>query len=134
MRKLTVDLHAGRYTVCRLPADAEVPAELLSASGLVSVTRTEDELSVVCPESVTPADAQYAAEGWRRMTVRGPLEFSLTGIMAALSSELAAAGVSLFAVSTYDTDHILVKDVDLDRASEALRSAGHELMEPNDAG
>jgi hypothetical protein len=75
----------------------------------------------VAPESDTRED------GWRLLSVRGPLEFALTGILAALSGELAAAGVSLFAVSTYDTDHVLVKSDDLERAVHALREAGHEV-------
>ncbi|WP_020498386.1 ACT domain-containing protein [Sciscionella marina] len=134
MRKLSIEAYPESYVVCRLAADAEPPAGVFAAAGLVSVTRTEDELSIVCPESVAPAGAQLTAGGWRRLTVHGPLEFSLTGIMAALSGALAEAGVSLFAVSTYDTDHILVKQSDLGRALEVLRTAGHEVTERNDAG
>jgi hypothetical protein len=65
--------------------------------------------------------------GWRLLTVRGPLEFTLTGIMASLAGSLAAAGVPIFAMSTFDTDHILVKQVDVERAVVALREAGHEV-------
>jgi len=65
--------------------------------------------------------------GWRALTVRGPVEFTLTGILAALSGALAAAGVPIFALSTFDTDHLLVKDADLDRAIAALREAGHDV-------
>ncbi|HEX4703775.1 MAG TPA: ACT domain-containing protein [Pseudonocardiaceae bacterium] len=128
MRKLTVQVRAGGYVVLRLPADAPAPPGLLDAtSGLVSVTRTQDELSVVCPaELAVPAD--HAETGWRLLTVRGPFEFTLTGIMAALAGALAGAGVPLFAVSTYDTDHLLVKDDDLARAVKALREAGHEVV------
>ncbi|MBP2338404.1 hypothetical protein JOF41_004582 [Saccharothrix coeruleofusca] len=129
MKRLVVDVRPGEYTVARLPADAPVPPGLLDAEGLVSVTRTPDELSVVCPSEHAPADAR-TQDGWRLLTVRGPLEFTLTGIMAALSGELAAAGVSLFALSTYDTDHLLVKAVDLARAVQALRQSGHEVTKP----
>ncbi|CCH34192.1 ACT domain-containing protein [Actinosynnema sp. NPDC047251] len=128
MKRLIVDVRPGEYTVARLAADAPVPAGLLDHA-LVSVTRTPDELSIVCPsEHAPPADRVQA--GWRLLTVRGPLEFTLTGIMAALSGELAAAGVSLFALSTYDTDHLLVKNSDLARAVTALRSSGHEVHLP----
>jgi hypothetical protein len=129
VRKLTVGVRPGAYVVLRLPAAAPVPAGLLDATdGLVSVTRTADELSVVCPADVAvPADQVEA--GWRLLTVRGPFEFTLTGIMSALASALAAAGVSLFALSTYDTDHLLVKDDDLARAVAALREAGHDVIE-----
>jgi hypothetical protein len=129
MKRLVVDVRPGEYTVARLAADAPVPPGLLDLPGLVSVTRTPDELSVVCPAENAP-DVEDAQVGWRLLTVRGPLEFTLTGIMAALSGELAAAGVSLFAMSTYDTDHLLVKSVDLRRAVHALRDAGHDVPDP----
>lgn len=131
MKRLIVDVRPGEYTVARLAADAPVPAGLVDLPGLVSVTRTPDELSIVCPSEHLPAGAAGTAQpGWRLLTVRGPLEFTLTGIMAALSGELAAAGVSLFALSTYDTDHLLVKADDLGRAVQALRASGHEVTKP----
>ena len=80
----------------------------------------------MAPAAVVPAGASVD-EGWRLLTVRGPLEFTLTGIMASLAGSLAAAGVPLYAISTYDTDHILVKGADLGRAVGALREAGHEV-------
>lgn len=126
MRKLVIDVRAGEYAVCRLPVQAPLPAALFDTPGLVSVSRTEAELSVVCPAERAPADARIAG-GWRWLAVRGPLEFTLTGIMAALAGELAAAGISLFALSTYDTDHILVGQDDLQRAVDALREAGHQV-------
>lgn len=127
MRRLVVDVRPGDYSVARLAPDAPVPAGLLEASGLVSITRTPDELSIVCPTEVAP-ESDTGDHGWRLLTVRGPLEFTLTGIMAALSGELAAAGVSLFALSTYDTDHLLVKGENLERAVRALSEAGHEVV------
>jgi len=127
VKRLVVDVRPGAYSVARLAPDAPVPAGLLDASGLVSVTRTPDELSIVCLTEVTP-ESDISDHGWRLLTVRGPLEFTLTGIMAALSGELAAAGVSLFAISTYDTDHLLVKSENLERAVLALSEAGHEVV------
>ncbi len=124
MKRLTIDLAPGDYTVTRLPKGAEPPG--IRAAGLVSITSTPSEVSVVCPTDVAPA-SEHARPGWRLLTVRGPLEFDLTGVMAALAGELAAAGVSLLAVSTYDTDHVLVKATDLDRAVKALCEAGHEV-------
>ncbi|QWF77077.1 ACT domain-containing protein [Amycolatopsis sp. CA-230715] len=128
MRRLGIDVRPGEYAVARLASDAPFPATLLTGSGdsLVSLTRTPTELSVVCPADLAPETADAEA-GWRLLTVRGPLEFTLTGIIAALSSELAAAGVALFSLSTFDTDHILVKADDLDRAIAALRESGHEV-------
>jgi hypothetical protein len=93
---------------------------------LVSVTRTPQELSVICPAALAPEKATVET-GWRLLTVRGPLAFTLTGIIAALSSELAAAGVALFSMSTFDTDHVLVRAGELTRAVEALRRSGHEV-------
>ncbi|WP_026454915.1 ACT domain-containing protein [Saccharomonospora iraqiensis] len=129
MRKLAVDVRPGEYVVARLDPSAPVPAPLLdpgSGAGLVSVTRTDTELSVVCAAAAAPEGARVE-HGWRLLTVRGPLSFTLTGIMAALAGELAAAGVTLFALSTYDTDHVLVRGADLDRALAALRDAGHDV-------
>jgi len=124
VKRLTVDIAPGDYSVSRLPAGTDVPP--IVAAGLVSVTSTPTEVSIVCPTDVAP-ETEHAHPGWRLLTVRGPLEFDLTGVMAALAGELAAAGVSLFAVSTYDTDHVLVKGTDLERAVKALREAGHEI-------
>lgn len=125
MKRLVIDAHPEDYTVARLPGGTP-PPQLLEVTGLVSVTSTPDEVSIVCPTVVAPVTDQAHA-GWRLLTVRGPLAFDLTGVMAALAGELAAAGVSLFAVSTFDTDHVLVKAADLDRAVRALREAGHEV-------
>lgn len=125
MKRLTVDLRQGEYVLSRLPAEAGLPAWPVPGE-FVSVTRTGDEISMVTPAEHAPAGAKLDG-GWRLLTVRGPLEFTLTGIMASLAGSLAAAGVPLFAVSTFDTDHILVKQTDLDRAVLALREAGHEV-------
>jgi hypothetical protein len=131
MKRLAIDVRPREYTVVRLPADAPVPAGLLEpgSPGLVSVTRTPEELSVICPADAAPAEGAVEA-GWRLLSVRGPLEFTLTGIIAALASELAAAGVTLFSISTFDTDHILVRADDLDRAVKAFRDSGHEVAHP----
>ncbi len=131
MKRLVIDVVTGGYTVTRLDPGTPVPAELFTAPGLVSVTGSPDELSVLCPSGHAPAGGR-AETGWRLLTVRGPLEFSLTGIMASLAGSLAAAGVSLFALSTFDTDHVLVHDADLERAVRALREAGHEVLPADD--
>ncbi|MCP2169587.1 ACT domain-containing protein [Goodfellowiella coeruleoviolacea] len=132
MKQLTIDVEPDDYTVARL--DRAVPVDALPLDlpkpAFVSVTRTaEGELSLVCPTEFAPA-AAVAEPGWRLLSVRGPLEFTLTGIMAALAGALAAAGVALFAVSTFDTDHLLVKQHDLESAVRALRAAGHRVHLP----
>jgi hypothetical protein len=131
MRRLAVDVLPGDYTIARLKPGTAAPASLFerAGSGLVSVTSAPDEVSVVCPTDLA-LDAEETEHGWRLLTVRGPLEFTLTGIMASLAGALAAAGVSLFALSSYDTDHVLVRSADLTRAIRALTEAGHEVHEP----
>ncbi|MEV7554853.1 ACT domain-containing protein [Amycolatopsis sp. NPDC089917] len=128
MRRLAIDVRPGEYAVARLAPDAPVPANLLDPGEpvLISVTRTPEELSVICPAGLAPAGAAVE-DGWRLLSVRGPLAFTLTGIIAALSSELAAAGVALFSLSTFDTDHVLVRASELERAVKALRESGHEV-------
>jgi len=109
-----------RFAVCRLDANTPVPMELLKpAHEFLSITRTADELSIVCPESLAPAGAKIE-RGWRALRVQGPLDFSLTGIIASLTAPLAAAKISVFAVATFDTDYILVREADLERAIAAL--------------
>ncbi|MPZ00679.1 MAG: ACT domain-containing protein [Actinophytocola sp.] len=129
MKRLAIDVRPGEYSVARLDATEPVPAGLFDTDtdALVSVTRSRDEISVICPTGTPLSDGARTEGGWRLLTVRGPLEFTLTGVIAALSSELASAGVPLFSLSTFDTDHLLVKQADLARAVDALRLSGHEV-------
>lgn len=131
MKRLVIDVRPGDYSVVRLPAGSQVPAEMFASAGtdLVSVTSATGEVSVICPTYLVPAGDQVS-HGWRLLTVRGPLEFTLTGIMASVSGVLAAAGVSLLALATFDTDHVLVREAELSRGMAALVQAGHEVYEP----
>jgi hypothetical protein len=122
---LTLSLLPDTLAVCRLAPDADVPAWAWTGEP-ASVTRTRDELSIVCRADAVPGDV-CAEGGWRCLKVQGPLDFALTGILAALTAPLAAAGIALFAISTYDTDYLLVKAEMLDRAAEVLRGAGHRV-------
>jgi uncharacterized protein len=115
-------LLTGRYAVCRLAADAGAPE--WAVGPFVSVTRTHDELSVVCPEGLVP-EGTKCDSGWRVLQVAGPLEFSLTGVLAAIATPLANAGIGIFAIATFDTDYVLLKEENLARATEALHGAGH---------
>jgi hypothetical protein len=118
-----LDLLPGEYAIARLPAGSEIPA-WAQGGDLLSITRTPHELSIVCvgiPEDVP------CVRNWRCLKVRGPLDFSLTGILASLATPLAAAGVAIFAVSTFDTDHILILESSLPHAIAALTKAGHIL-------
>jgi hypothetical protein len=124
---LTLHLTAERLVVCRLDPHAPLPV-WAQAGTFLSLTRTPEELSLVCPEEHVPADIT-AQGGWRALQVAGPLDFSLTGVLAALARPLAEAGVPIFALSTYDTDYVLVKETDLPRAVRALRDAGHRISD-----
>lgn len=122
---MTLDVMAGSYAICRLDADAPLPD--WAARAFSSITRTADELSIVCALDDVPAGVP-AQRGYRGLAVRGPLDFSLIGIVAQLSAALAAASISIFVVSTHDTDYLFVRDADLDRAVASLRGAGHTVV------
>ena len=118
----------GRYAICRLPAVAELPdwARLAQASPehLLSLIWRRDETSIVCPERFVPPEIE-AERGWRVLEVAGPLEFELVGVLASLLEPLKQAGVSVFVLSTFDTDLILIREALLDQAIRALGKAGH---------
>jgi hypothetical protein len=92
----------------------------------VSVTRRGEELSVVCDEGRVPVEVK-AVRGWRALEVEGPIDFEAVGVLRALAAPLADAAVSIFAIATYDTDVVLVRETDLRRAVAALRDAGHPV-------
>jgi hypothetical protein len=139
-------LLAEAYAVCRLPAGAPLPAELLPSSsrpgarartaagsgapdlGVVAVTWTSDETSVICRADRVPAGA-VVETGWRCFKVAGSLDLALTGILASIAGPLAQARVNIFAFSTYDTDYVLVPAVRLATALAALAGAGHRISE-----
>jgi uncharacterized protein len=114
----------GIYAIAKLPPDAALP--VWAAGRFVSVTRTPHELSIVCEQGNVPSDMRIEG-GWRALMVEGPLDFSLTGVLASLAAPLAAAGISVFAIATYDTDYVLVRARDLFRAVGVLRDAGHTV-------
>jgi uncharacterized protein len=125
---LRVTLHLttldDRFAICRLAADAAVPG--WATGSLVSVTRTDRELSVVCPADRVP-DGTQAETDWRALEVVGPLDFGLTGVIATLTRPLADRRIAVFVISTYDTDYLLVRDAALAEAAAALRAAGHPV-------
>ncbi len=117
----------GTFTICRLERNAPIP-EWALIGGFFSVTRTADELSVVCPRDQVPPGVQKQ-DGWKALRVEGPLDLSLTGVLASLTEPLAKEGISIFAISTYDTDYLLVKKEQLERAIQTLREEGYEVEE-----
>ncbi len=116
-----------RLAVCRLDADTEVPLWVDRSREFTSVTRTSDELSIVCAQDDVPPGVPMEGP-WRTFRVQGPLVMTLIGVVAALANPLAAAGISIFAISTFDTDYVLVHEPDFDAAVDALTQAGHVVV------
>jgi hypothetical protein len=123
---MRLSLIEGELGVARLAAEDPAPAWSQSGS-ITSLTRTADEFSVVCAASAIPPGV-HAERGWRCLRVAGPLDFSLTGILASILAPLAAAKVSVFTLSSYETDYVLVRSHSLETAIECLRAAGHEVV------
>jgi hypothetical protein len=112
--------------LARLAADAPVPA-WVAGRDFLAVVRTPRELSIVCRDDAVPATHAEVERGFRAFAVVGTLDFALTGIVASLAAPLAAAGISIFGISTYDTDHILVREDRLADATSVLTAAGHHV-------
>jgi hypothetical protein len=123
--KVALSALEGRFAICRLSPRSSLPDWALNDT-LFSITRTPEELSVVCPEELVPA-SEWSETGWRCLKVQGPLDFSMIGVMASLATPLADAGISLLAISTFDTDYLLVRERDFERAILALGEAGHTV-------
>ena len=127
---LSLTLLTQTFSLHRLPPDADIPAAALH-SPFCAITRTDDELSLILPKSVEIQSARSDA-GWVCFKVEGPLDFSLTGVLAGISSALAKAKVPIFALSTFDTDYILVKREQVEAAVEALKSAGYHITKESE--
>jgi len=119
-------LLAGTFAICRLPAATPMPEWARGSTGWMSLTRTPDELSIICADTDAPADVQ-CRRGYRALQVVGPLPFEAIGILAGLARPLAEAGISILTVATYDTDYVFVHTSDLARAMLALRGVGHPI-------
>ena len=111
--------------VCRLAASEAFPA--WAQGEFVSVTRTADELSVVCAARYVPEGVQQETS-WRALKIAGPLAFSMVGVLSTLATPLASAGISIFVISTFDTDYVLVKDTMLENTIQTLESLGHTVL------
>jgi uncharacterized protein len=126
MPTVTLSLLPGEYAICRLaPGDAD--PSWARESGVSAIVRTADELSVLCSSEKIPAGVKCEG-GWRLFKFRGPFAFTQTGILASVLNPLAVARIGILAVSTFDTDYVLVKHNDLDRARELLVASGHEVV------
>ena len=117
--------------MCRFASDACVPAWALEG-GFFSVVRTRDELSMVCTEEVCAEDripdAAFVERGWLALKLEGPFPFTMTGVLASFLQPLAEARIPIFAISTFDTDYVLIKRENLEQAVAALGVAGHEKV------
>jgi uncharacterized protein len=123
--KLKLRALPGLLAISRLEPDASLPEWALSSS-FRSVSWTPDETSIVCEESSVPLEVR-SERGWRGFVVEGPLDFGLTGVLLNIAEPLARAGISIFAISTFDTDYFLVKDASFSDASRALTECGHSI-------
>lgn len=116
-----------QFCICRLEIQDDIPV-WAKKSKLFSITKTIDELSIVCEQNDVPAQIKSERD-FRALKVLGPLDFSLTGILSSIAGPLAEVKVSIFAISTYDTDYILVREQDLDKAIVTLKSKGIDILQ-----
>ena len=117
--------------VCRLDPASEIP-EWARKGPFFSLTRTPEELSLVCQDGDVPAGI-HAERDWRAYRLKGPIPFTAVGVLSSLVAPLARSGISVFAISTFDTDYLLVRHADVKKATLALREDGHAVhLEPRD--
>lgn len=126
VRQLSLLILDDTFAVCKLTPEATIPAKVMTG-GFYSVTRTKDELSIVCSDSVLP-DGVVSEQGWRGLRVDGSMAFTEIGVLASLVAPLAAAGISVFAISTFDTDYLFVKETDWHDTLAQLKLAGHAIL------
>ena len=125
-RASTLIVLENTLAICRLGSDAPIPA-WATAGAFFSITRTTDELSVVCPKEAVPEGVK-CERGWRCQRVAGTIPFTVVGVIASVTTPLAEAGISVFAISTFDTDYLLVMEEDLERVVDILRRRGHTVQ------
>lgn len=124
-KKLILRILPNRLAVCRLDADAPHPG-WIDQSGFYAITRTPEELTIICDEKLV-VQALTRENGWRCFKVEGPFDFSEIGVIFSLTRPLAEDGVSVFVISTFDTDYLMVKERNLTKAIDALTAAGHQV-------
>lgn len=126
--KLKASVLSEEFQICKLPVNSKIPSEIWNAS-FCSVSKTSDEISIVIPKKQSIMNVQ-SETGWRAIKILGPLDFKLTGVLASLINPLAKAGISVFAISTYETDYLFVKSenlkISLHLLSNILKLVGHE--------
>lgn len=123
---VTIELLPMEFTVCQVSRISEA----VLAEPFSFFARTDEELSLVCPSGKAPPEAEKAERGWRCLRVAGHLDFSLIGILAGIASCLAQARIPIYAVSTYNTDYVLVQILHEKAALQALKAAGYDILLP----
>jgi uncharacterized protein len=126
MLKLKLNLLPGKYALCRLDPDGPIPYWALLGDDFVSLTRTSNELSIVCLQENVPEDVK-ADRDWHCLRVLGSFDFSVAGVHVALAVPLSQAEISVLTIATYETDHILIKEDHLEQAMRVLEAAGHQV-------
>lgn len=130
MPKQRLSAHSPLYAIHRFDSDADLPSDVLKQDN-VFIAKTPKELSIVVPQKCK-LESSEVSENWRMLEVLGPLDFSLVGIIADISAVLASAKISLFVVSTFDTDYILVKDDSFEQACAELTNADYSITNNTD--
>jgi uncharacterized protein len=125
-RTLTLSVMDGLFAIAKLAPDAAIPG-WATQGGFFSVTRTEDEVSLVVAEASVP-DGSDASRGWRMFQLQGPFAFNEVGVLASVTNPLARIGIGIFVVSTFNTDYLLVQQDEAPAAVEALEHAGHRIL------
>jgi uncharacterized protein len=127
--KLKLSILPQMYAVCRLDPNGHIPHWALLGDDFISLTRTRNELSIVCLQENVPPETK-AERGWRCAKVDGPFGFSMAGVHVSLAIPLAEANISILSIATYETDHLLIQEGDLERAIRVLEQAGHRVRRP----
>lgn len=120
---MTLELLPQKFSVCQI----ENPGQADLTAPFTFLARTDEEISLVCESEKAPKDALKREDGWRGLRIAGPLDFSLIGILAKIAGLLAAQKISIFAISTYNTDYVLIKEAQLQNALDALSRAGYAI-------
>jgi hypothetical protein len=126
MRKLTLHLLSETFTINKLPQFAEIPS-ILSQGDMCFISRTDEELSIMCPDYMAPNNVQQEL-GWRCLRVEGSQKLVEVGVLASITQPITDAGIPMFAICTFNTDYVFVLEENLVNAVQALQKAGHEFV------
>ncbi|MFW6022407.1 MAG: ACT domain-containing protein [Halanaerobiaceae bacterium] len=119
-KELTLNVLEERSSICKMDNNSPIPMWVLKNRNFYSITKTSDELSIISLEKLVPEDVKQE-KGWRALKIDGNLDFSLVGIVSSITGILAEMEISVFVMSTYNTDYIFIKEENMSRALETLR-------------